>query len=184
MWASREERSQCQDGPVLLPAHSFWCQVLGQRPAPHAGLRYGQQSQSCHHPPAIVTKDAAVSCRGQQHPATNTSRGQNCPANESQQNSFPILSSFSTAHNLWYSELPSKLIKWHDSILDLKHQEAAVMLWWTEYETQQEACKKSLDSMLSKLYTEQEAKELMQWNREYNKTKEKSPKSIILRDGF
>lgn len=38
--------------------------------------------------------------------------------------------------------------------------------------------------MLSKLYTEQEAKELMQQNREYNKTKEKSPKSIILRDGF
>lgn len=78
---ARMDLSCCQ-------ATCFWCQVSGQRPAPHAGLRYGHHSQSCHHPHAIVTKDAAFSCRGQQHPARDTSRGQNCPANESQPSSF------------------------------------------------------------------------------------------------
>lgn len=61
--SARMDLSCCQ------PTH-FGCQVPGQIAAPHAGLRYGHHSQSCHHPHAIVTTDTTVSCRGQQHPAT------------------------------------------------------------------------------------------------------------------
>lgn len=114
-----------------------WCQVSGQKWAPHAALRYGHHSQSCHHPHATVTKDTADSCRGQQHPATVTFKGQNCPATDCQQNNFPTLGSFSicdavTFLSTWLITLKYSIII---IIMDVIQQsEASAVVQWTEFE--------------------------------------------------